>query len=51
MVRLHIGVNFFGGGADVSVVEFAVIAVVDDDDDDDDEMVEMGFDGAEDAEF
>lgn len=38
MVRLHIGVNFFGGGADVSVVEFAVIA---EEDADDDEVVEV----------
>lgn len=37
MVRFHIGVNFFGGDADVSVVEFAGIA----EDTDDDEVVEV----------
>jgi hypothetical protein len=39
MVRFHIGVNFFGGGADVSVVEFVVVTEVADVDDD--EVVEV----------
>lgn len=34
MVCFHIGVNFFGGGTDVSDVEFEVVAEVVDIDDD-----------------
>ena len=43
MVCFHIGVNFFGGGTDVSVVEFEVVAKLVDIDDDVVVEVDLGI--------